>query len=214
MIKVIRKFSVSVNKDAILKMIGCNANQDMYNEYSEEYDAIIESALKLIRPAAVLCVHTKLERVELKDKTIQSKMLSVILTVGELISEQSSRKFLNNKYIAGLLYSSIADYYLFQMDGSLKEDIISLCKLHNLSIVRRLEAPESLSLSMHKRMIQKTEADKRIQVEVLESGMFNPVKSMGIAYLLEEGLGEYHTEHDCSLCKKLDCSYRDRKEKG
>lgn len=204
----VENIHVKFNKDTIFHLVDCYPDSHIYPVVEEEYEEMIDMAYKKIVPKAVMEfseLPISLATDKLKAGT---KVLYVITTIGEKMSEWSTKLFEEGNYLAGMLANAMGDDYLMQATESLKSHIIKLCKDKNLGIRKRLEAPTGISMEAQKVAWEVTNALYEIGLNIKESYMFDPVKSNCQIYLLEEGCTEYHVEHNCRECSAINCKLR------
>lgn len=209
MVKVIRDFKVKFNPEMILHLIDCPKNSPIYGEMMEEFRSIEIEAIGKVEPIALLAfgeIPKEIANLNAKEGT---KALYCLATVGDKLSKWSSDCFRIGEYVSGLMLDAMADDILFQLDGFLKDEIVTLCKEKKMGVARRLEAPIDIGMEAQKLIWERTKALDIAGVNIKESYMFYPVKTICQIYLLDEACEEYHVEHQCDQCTNYDCRLRE-----
>lgn len=204
----ISEFSIKFNKKSILELIDCYEDSPIYEEVSEEFDDMVEEAYAKIKPYALLEFGEITENIAKKKIPAGTKALYAITTVGAGLSEWSTKLFAEGNYLAGMLADGMADDYLFQMDHSTKDTIIKECKKKGMGISKRLEAPIQISMEAQKVAWEVTKAKEILGIDIKESFMYDPVKTLCNIFILEEGLDKYKAEHNCRNCNSIHCKRR------
>ncbi|MDF2539524.1 MAG: hypothetical protein K0S76_2545 [Herbinix sp.] len=207
---LITKFLVKCNKENVLSSIDCFEDSPIFEQVAEEFDAIEETAYEMIKPYALFEIGEITENIASELIPAGTKALYLIMTVGAMISEWSNELFHEGNYLAGLLANSMADDYLFQIDDFVKGVIQKECQNRNLGILKRLEAPLDIAIEAQRAVWEITKAKEVLGINMNASYMYDPVKSMSHIFLLEEGLDEYHIDHDCSKCMAFQCHKKNK----
>ena len=103
----IKDFSIKIDKDKVLKTLGCFEGSSVYETVSSYFDELEETVMNLLSPRAVAVT--------------EDMKAYCILTVGEKISGISKSFFDNGEGMKGILVDAMADEYLFMMDDVLAE---------------------------------------------------------------------------------------------
>lgn len=204
----VENIHVKFNKDTVFHLIDCYPDSHIYPVVEEEYEDMIEMAYSKIVPKVVMEFGELPNSLATDKLRAGTKVLYVITTIGEEMSEWSTKLFEEGDYLAGMLANAMADDYLMQATESLQPNIIKICKEKNLGITKRLEAPTGISMEAQKVAWEVTKAYDEIGLNIMESCMYDPVKSNCQIYILEEGCTQYHVEHNCRECPALNCKLR------
>lgn len=187
----IRNFDIHVNKEAVLKRLGCTEQSSIYNTVSGYFDEAERDFNSLCMPCAVM--------------QCEGMRGFCILTLGAEVSEYSRGLFDKGEGMRGLLADAIADEYLFEMDKALSERVKRECADNGWGVRKRLDAPQDIPMSEQKIIAEKTGVEG---IGVTDAFMLNPVKTL--AYILEftEDKSVFNAQHDCSKCPHTDCPRR------
>lgn len=193
----IKDFSIKIDKDKVLKTLGCFEGSSVYETVSSYFDELEETVMNLLSPRAVAVT--------------EDMKAYCILTVGEKISGISKSFFDNGEGMKGILVDAMADEYLFMMDDVLAENIKLLCAKKSWGVKKRLDAPKDFPLSQQSVIVVKTGVDG---IKMTSGFMFEPVKTFG--YILEFTTDEkvFNAQHDCSKCSNFDCPRRSNIKNG
>lgn len=204
----ITQFDINICRENVFALIECYEDSAVYEEVVEEYEEMLPHAYKKIHPVALLEFGDteEFDLTEYGDNIDQA--LYCITSVGGELSEWSSKLFEQGDYLGGMLADAIADDYLFQMDHQLMDAIISLCQQQNCGVSRRLEAPQDIPMSVQKKALDVTGGAEESTIRVLDSFMYDPVKTTCQVYLTEKNSSLFQIHHNCSKCPNVGCKLR------
>ena len=169
---------------------------------------MLPRAYEMIQPAALLAFGDISDYgIQQDGKTVDTALYG-INSVGAGLSEWSTRLFAEGDYLKGMLADAMADDYLFQIDQAVQTAVVEMCRENGYGIIRRLEAPQDIPMSIQKRAFDATGAGKELGLKIKESYMYDPVKTVCQVYLLDRNTSRFHNEHDCSKCSNLTCKMR------
>ena len=101
----------------------------------------------------------------------------------------------------------MSDDYLFQMDSELENTVIEFCKKHKKGIAGRAEIPKDIPMDVQKLAYDTVHAEE-YGIDIKQSFMYNPVKTLCSIYLLDDNARRFKPEHDCSICDNIMCKKR------
>lgn len=207
----ITDFDIRIDKENVLGLIDCKPDCPVYEAVLEDFEEVLPVAYEKLAPSALLEFGdiSGYDLTEYGDDIREA--LFCIESVGSEISTWTTSFFHDGNYVKGMLANAIADDYLFQMDYELQDVIVNLCKERNLGVLRRLEAPQDISIEAQRTAWEVTRAEKEIGLGIKESFMLNPVKSNCQIYLVKKDCDLWNTAHDCSKCPRIDCKMKNRK---
>ncbi len=201
-------YKITFHIETILHLLDCREDQEIYEEFVEEIQALIPSCSSLIEPIAVW------EIIEVEAGTLEGvigekcRAMAVSFSVGNKLSELSTKYFAEGDFVAGMIVNSMADDALFQLDLLVQEDLVKEAKAHKVGITKRLEPPSDIPIEMQQYIYDKSGASQIEELDILESYMLNPVKSLCLLYLVDENSCDFHTQHDCASCTNYACKMR------
>lgn len=204
----LENLTITISKEDVFRQIGCQRESDLYEEFSEEYEEILEKMYRLCEPVCLI------EYSDLKDQTLiepeegNKGAYLVLYSIGRKISEFSTKCFQEGDYVKGMLSDAMADSALLSMEKSIEVQVRILCEQMQVGICKRLEAPYDLPMEFQTYVFDKTRANDEFGFEISTGYMFSPIKSNAIALLLNEELEQFAFGHDCRKCKNYTCKHR------
>ena len=126
----INDFKVKINKERVLKSLGCFEGNSVYTVVSDYFDELLKPVTDLISPFAV---------VAFEDMTAYC-----LLTLGAEISDYSKSFFDKGEGMRGLLVNAMADECIFETDKALGAKIKLIGALDGFGVETRLAAPEDI----------------------------------------------------------------------
>lgn len=201
-------FNIHIDCEIVLKMLQCFKGNPNYDEFVEEYEALVPRVLSLAKPKAVLAF-TTIDKEYAKDLLpLGSQVLYTIITVGKELSDLSNAYFAENEYVKGMLVDAMADACLFSMEEELLEQIKELCQKRQVGVKHRYEAPVDVPMIAQKIAFDKTNAEELLQMGITSGYMLDPVKSNCQIFGITEDTKMFQLEHDCRKCDNLKCPLR------
>lgn len=204
----ITEFDIQISKENVCSLIDADKSSELYDEIIEELEEMLPLAYEKIKPVSLMEFSDFDEYTDMVEEKGVKEALYVINSIGKEMGEWSTQLFEQGDYLGGMLVDAMADDYLFQIDKVTQDTIIKLCKERGNGIVRRLEAPVDIPMSIQKKAFDVTDAKNEIGLEIKESFMYDPVKSVCQVYMLDLDITRFHSEHDCSRCTNYTCKAR------
>lgn len=202
------EFDIQISKENVCRLIHVDPDSSLYQEIMAELTEMLPAAYDKLKPTALLEFGDFEEYAGMVEEEGIEEALYGITTVGEEISNWSTQLFREGNYLGGTLADAIADDCLFQMDGAISKTVIGMCRERQRGIVRRLEAPVDIPMSIQKKAYDVTDAGRQAGIGIKESYMYSPVKTVCQVYILDRDATRYHAEHDCSRCDHVTCKMR------
>lgn len=199
-------FNIEIAKEKVLRSIGVQEDSELYEEILDELEELLPIAKEKIKPVALLGIGALQDPVVRDGKDVR-EALYALCSIGKGMEQMSSRYFAEGDYLKGMLSDAIADDYLFQMDEQLEPVVIEMCRKEGMGILGRAEIPKDLPLHVQKTAFTITNAEEE-GIEIKESFMYDPVKTMCNLYLLDEEKERFQVMHDCSRCDNFTCKRR------
>lgn len=194
---LIENFDIKINKENVLKTLGCFEGSEIYNTVSKYFDEEEDVFFDLICP--IVCAMP------------EGMRIYCVMTLGEKISGYSKSLFDKGEGMRGILVDAMADDYLFAMDKVLAERIKFECAKLGYGVRHRLDAPKDFPLSENKVIIEKTGVGN---VSLTSAFMFDPVKTLAYILELTDDKTVFNAQHDCSKCPNFDCPRRSVQSRG
>lgn len=202
------EFDIQISKENVCRLIHADPDSSLYREIMAELTEMLPAAYDKLKPTALLEFGDFEEYAGMVEEEGIEEALYGITTVGEEISSWSTQLFREGNYLGGMMADAIADDCLFQMDEAISKTVIGMCRERQRGIVRRLEAPVDIPMSIQKKAYDVTDAGRQAGIGIKESYMYSPVKTVCQVYILDRDTTRYHAEHDCSRCDHVTCKMR------
>lgn len=201
------EFQIEISIENVCRFLDIQKDNPMYEEMLEELEEMLPEAYEKIKPVALLGFGS-LDGYEIEEegKPVTEALFGVY-SIGREMGEWSTKLFGEGDYLRGMMADAIADDYLFQMDAAQLDNVVALCRENGKGIVRRVEAPHDIPMSIQKRAYDAVKAWEE-GIDIRESFMYDPVKTSCQVYLLDDNSDRQRPEHDCSKCQNLTCKHR------
>lgn len=201
------RFPVDLEKERVLRNLGCVQGTVAYAGFAEEYDAVIRELIECLDPAiymkkGLFPAYSDCEEFEEGDT-----VLYVLCTVGEEISRKSTEAFAKGDYVKGMLADAVADEALFSVEKRLEEILRQYCREHGTGIGKRFSADAKSTIPLQRFLFEELEAGKR-GFYLSEGYMIRPVKTNAVFFQLTEDETVFRAEHDCARCSMFSCGKR------
>ena len=208
MVTEIRDIKLKFNVDNVMFLMECSRESELYDEMILEYRDLEEEALRSIEPI-ILIAYDKVS-VDILPKKYRNNPdgLFIVISIGDKLSELSTKAFEKGDYVVGMLLNCMADDLLFQLDSIAKKHVIKICKEKRIGIKKRLEAPNNIDMKAQYEAWEKTQCEERANIKINTSYMFKPVKTTSHIYLVDEEECRFNINHDCSECASVNCKMR------
>ena len=176
---------IKISIEDVCRFLDIHKKSDSYEELLEELKEMLPMAYEKIEPMALL-EFGSLDgyTVEEEGRPIKEALFG-ICTVGKRMAEWSTQLFAEGDYMRGMMADAIADNYLFQMDTAMEQTVIDMCRKQGKGIIRRIEAPQDIPMSIQKRAYDATGAEQE-GIGIKPSFMYDPVKTVCQIYLLDD----------------------------
>ncbi|PHV69666.1 ferredoxin [Sporanaerobium hydrogeniformans] len=207
-ITIVKQFENVIKQEEVFKLIDCYKESDIYEEVVEEYEEVKQNVLSLLEPYGVFGVEKTCEERDIEALQGKKECIYVALTIGNKVTQYSNALFKEGDYLKGMLVDAIADAYLFSMEKGMEESIRQVCAKHKRGIEKRLEAPHDIPMTFQKKIWESLQLKERLNIDLSDGYMFNPVKTIGYVLVLSEDEKLFEIQHDCSKCPSINCKNR------
>lgn len=206
--EIIRDMKVSVDREAVFRMIDCREDSPVYGEMLEVYEELLPTALELAEGRCIFGTGEIAGEDAAGDCPAGTRVLYVISTVGKKLSGLGSELFAKGDYVRGLMADAMADACLFSLEEEWQEAVRQFCAEHGLGIEKRLEAPVGLPMSVQKTAYMCLDAGQELDMGITSGYMYDPVKSACYVLVLSDDPERFLAQHDCRNCDRTDCRAR------
>ena len=118
--KLLTHLHVEIDKEKVFAQLNCFPDSPVYHEMEETFREILSEILALCRPKGILGKGYVPASCRTDGGSGKEDAVLSILTVGQEISDYSSRAFQNGDYVRGMLADAMADAALFSPNGQVK----------------------------------------------------------------------------------------------
>lgn len=204
----IKDMKVTVDRDAVFRMIDCREDSPVYEEMTEAYESLLPEVLDLAEGQCIFGTGEITGADASKDCPAGTKVLYVISTVGRRLSSLESELFAEGDYVRGMLADAMADACLFSLEAEWQEAVKQFCAENGYGVETRLEAPDGLPMSVQKTAFMWLNAAQELSMGISSGYMYDPVKSACYVLVLSDDPERFRAQHDCRTCTRLDCKVR------
>ena len=197
---IIKDFNIRISEDNVLDILGCTRDNDIYGDVLSELRTMLPHAYALLEPVALVEIGEFAGR--------ERGAVYCITSAGSKISEWSSQLFDDGEYLKGMLADAIADDYVFQIEHNLVDVLKDMCIQNHVGIIRRLEAPQDIDITMQRRALEITDCNDLAGITVNSSCMYYPVKTLCAIFETSDDIDDFEIEHDCTRCTNKECRFR------
>ncbi|MEG0310578.1 MAG: 5-methyltetrahydrofolate--homocysteine methyltransferase [Eubacterium sp.] len=202
---------IRLEKSLIFKQMHIYSELPNYAEFDKAYDELIDE-IKLLAESKGIYV--------LKENTGKPKMhkglcevshqVYVLVTLGEKISDRSTRYFKEKDFLKGLMIDAMADQILFNISDDfykiIRKDIFET-RGYALT-VRYSPDDHFIPIENQKVILDEVHGKELLGIDVTEGFMYRPLKTMGYVYGADKNITIAEKDHDCRLCSNEKCEFR------
>ncbi|MGL4606586.1 MAG: 5-methyltetrahydrofolate--homocysteine methyltransferase [Eubacteriaceae bacterium] len=208
----ITKIPFRIDQEELFERMHIDESQPLYPEFLMAYDDLVALLPELldIRGIYTLKVNNGIEKMH-KGLCEVSHLVYCIVTLGKKISDQSTLFFKEKDYLRGLMIDSMADFILFNASNDYYETVLEnvYTKEGYALTVRYSPDDHLIPMKFQKTILEETEGDKWLDLEITEGFMYYPLKTLGYVYGADKNIKLAQKDHDCLLCSNLECEYRE-----
>ena len=202
------EFNMELSANKVLGMIGCYPGSSLYGEMEEEFEELMNILKPGICPKMAFVsgvITPEMPYIGLEKGT---EVIYLLSTIGPSTERHSTGFFQQGDYVKGMMADKLADAYLFSMEAKMMEAVKAYCADIHKGISKRLEAPSDMPMIAQKMIFNAVDARATLGLDIIESYMYNPVKSIGQIYVLTDDEKVFKAQHDCRSCKNMKCNMR------
>lgn len=205
---VLNKLKVNIELEQVMHALDCSKDSPVYEEFLDEYEAIYEEMLALVKPVGVLGVGTLSEATASEEYPAGTKVIYAVTSIGDGMKQCSTLGFQQGDYVRGMLCDAMADSALFSLEGSMLEQLREVCAEHGVGILKRLEAPHDISMEVQREAWEYLQLKERFGIDLSCGYMFDPVKTSCQVFILTDKQDVFKAQHDCRKCSNIHCKFR------
>lgn len=204
--KILTEFHPVIEKETVFRLLNCYPDSPAYEDMDEAYGEILEEMEGLCHPGGVLAFGTV--PAKYTDEKREQEAVYVLATVGNLMSEYSTRAFAEGEYVKGMLADAMADAALFSLEGDIQRELREACSVRKKGVKRRLEAPHDIPMEIQMEALRQTDGERLLGLGISDGYMFRPVKTSCHIYLLTDEADVFRVQHNCRKCPNKTCMMR------
>lgn len=205
---IVKGLNVEISQDDVFRQIDCYEDNDLYGEVLEEYREMEPFIYGLCNPVFLMEYGTLPKEFAMEGIPEGAPVLVVLTSIGNGISEYSTRCFKQGDYLKGMLADAMADSALFSLEKRIEPYLREECGIRKMGIRRRLEAPQDIPIEIQKFVLEKTKAMERCGINISSGYMLNPIKSNAALYVLTSDSDIFMYQHNCRNCTNYNCRGR------
>jgi len=209
---LLRKKTLLPDRERVFACMRPVPGSSLTGDLEEEYQAVLPGFLRCADPGAAVCF-TKTGPADADGCLPEGSSTALAIAgVGGRLAEFCGRFFREEAYVRGLLADTMANVLLFTLTSELDAWVSEQAAAAGTGAARILEIPGALPVTWQKTVWEKTKAEELLGIHWRESGVLEPEKSLTRVYLLEEGSCGKLPVHDCSVCGRKECMYREKSQ--
>lgn len=197
-----------LDRQAVFRQMDCYEDSPVYEDVVEVYEDIHEKMLALAKPVGVIGLSTMPKELATEEYKEGTPVIYAVISIGGEISRRSTKGFQEGDYVTGMLCDAIADAALFSMEDRMVEKLREVCSEYHMGILKRLEAPQDISMLAQKVAWDYLELEKRFGIGLSSGYMYDPVKTSCNVFILSEDASLFKAQHDCRKCPNVNCKLR------
>ena len=206
--KVLNQLQFQIDKEKVFAQLHCTPDSPSYEEMEETYQEILPEISRLCSPLGLLGQGTVPASCRIDGDGQDMDAIFLLLTIGQEVSDYSTRAFAEGDYVKGLMSDAMGDAALFSLEAASLKALQDTCRAWGVGIQRRLEAPQDLRMEIQKEALQQTEADKLLGLEITEGYMYRPLKTSCNVFVTTADTSVFRAGHNCRKCPNLTCGFR------
>ena len=102
----------------------------------------------------------------------------------------------------------IADYFTFEICDQVYELIYDYLEVNNMGAMRLSPGERGFAIEHHKLLEEKLHMKDELGMQLSESCMLYPVKSISSVFIVDKGIQRRKKLHECKQCSDLTCKWR------
>lgn len=201
-------FHPQIEKETVFRLIHCYPDSPVYEDMEDSFQEMQEEMLRLCHPVGVMAKGRIPAALDPRKEGKEREAIFVLVTVGQEISDYSTRAFQKGDCVEGMLADSMADAALFSLEEEIQKALREACAAWHLGILKRLEAPQDIPMEVQREVLSQTGAGELLGMELSQGYMFRPLKTSCQIYLTTAEEGIFRAQHNCRSCPNLTCALR------
>lgn len=207
-IRLLKEFHPKIEKEMVFRQINCYPDSPVYEEMEDAFEDMLEEMYGLCKPRGIMALGKIPACYDPQKEGKERDAIYILATVGQEISDCSTKGFEEGDYVRGMLADAMADAALFSLEDDIQRELREACSFWKLGVKRRLEAPHDLPMQIQKEALLQTHAEEFLGMELSEGYMFRPLKTSCQIYMTTTDENVFKSQHNCRKCPNLTCGLR------
>lgn len=213
MIKFVSDFNIQLDREKIFRIMKCHVDSDAYAEACSVFNKLQSEFSSLIAPKGIFSLTEQLDQLgSIEPANRAKKIVLAAVTLGTPLEDRIQRLFTEGEYLEAMMMDVIADEYLFKMSNVMYDEIIHSCRPLGLKLSCRVTPGDAaMPMAFQKVIFNALQADLNLALDITNSFMLRPVKSMMYLYGADEAFSNIQINQSCENCENHECTFRDNK---
>lgn len=207
-IRVLENFHPKIEKEMVFRQINCYPDSPVYEEMEDAFEDMLDEMYGLCKTRGVMALGKIPACYDPQKEGKERDAIYILTTVGQEISDCSTKGFAEGDYVRGMLADAMADAALFSLEDDIQRELREACSFWKLGVKRRLEAPHDVPMEIQKEALLQTHAGEILGMELSEGYMFRPLKTSCQIYVTTTDENVFKSQHNCRKCPNLTCGLR------
>lgn len=207
-IKILEEFHPEIEQSVVFRQLNCSPDSASFGAMEEAFQEMIEEMMEMCTPRGIMALGKIPASYQFEDQKEDVEAIYVLVTVGQAISDYSTRMFQEGDYVKGMLADAMADAALFSLEADIKKELKKACAEWKRGVKKRLEAPQDIAMTIQKEAFLQTGAGEQLGMELTQGYMFRPLKTSSQIYVTTEDMEAFRVQHNCRTCPNVTCMLR------
>lgn len=207
-VKMIEEFHPKIEQSVVFRQLNCGPDSAFYGAMEEAFQEMFGEMMEMCAPRGILALGKIPASYQFEDQKDDVEAIYVLVTVGQAISDYSTRMFQEGDYVKGMLADAMADAALFSLEEDIKRELKEVCAAWKRGVRKRLEAPQDIPMTIQAEAFLQTGAGERLGMELTQGYMFRPLKTSSQIYVTTEDMEAFGVQHNCRTCPNVTCGLR------
>ncbi|NLT95643.1 MAG: hypothetical protein GXW85_08980 [Clostridia bacterium] len=204
---VFTNFDLTINKEKVLKIMGCSPESGIYQKTAQLYDCLLESIKDDLNPTGVYKFIDIPPTLKFQEIANCSQIVLCFLTLGEKISLKINEYFAENRLWEAMLLEVMADQILFKISDRLFCQVLSEARKKGWNLTEKLEpGTGTIPLDIQKEIFDNLNL-MEINVSLNSAFVFSPLKSLAFFCGAGKDVSPNAKGHDCAKCGMKNCLF-------
>ena len=125
-IKILEEFHPEIEQSVVFRQLNCSPDSASFGAMEEAFQEMIEEMMEMCTPRGIMALGKIPASYQLEDQKEDVEAIYVLVTVGQAISDYSTRMFQEGDYVKGMLADAMADAALFSLEADIKLSLIHI----------------------------------------------------------------------------------------